>query len=96
MRRVCRTDANQRQIVEALRSLGCSVQHLHVIGRGCPDAIVGHAGVNYLIEIKDSSQPPSKRRLTPDEVEWHQNWRGKVDVVCSIEEAIAILTPPTN
>jgi len=38
--------------------MGVSVQHLHWLGKGCPDLMLGHAGVNYLLEFKDSSQPP--------------------------------------
>jgi hypothetical protein len=37
-------------------------------------------GRNYLIEIKDGSKPPSKRKLTSDEQEWHDTWRGTVYV----------------
>ena len=92
MRRAARTDGNQAMVVHALRSIGASVQHLHYVGGGCPDILVGYRGVNYLMEIKDGSKPPSARKLTPKEKAWHENWRGSVHVVLSAEEAINIIT----
>ena len=39
--RACKVDANQAAIVKALREYGCSVTHLHRVGDGCPDLLVG-------------------------------------------------------
>jgi len=88
VRRAARTDANQPEIVAALRAAGCSVQHLHTIGGGCPDILVGRAGKNYILEIKDGAKAPSGRQLTEDEKEWHRTWRGVVHTVCNIAEAL--------
>lgn len=84
-----RVDANQREIVEALRVVGCSVQVLSAVGHGCPDLLVGHHGANILLELKDGSKPPSARRLTEDEERWHRGWQGEVVTVASIDEALA-------
>ena len=86
--KAARVDANQPEIVEALRAVGCTVQHLHTVGKGCPDLLVGRAGRNFLLEIKDGNKPPSKRKLTADEKEWHQTWTGQVIVVNSVDEAL--------
>ena len=75
--------------VKALRAAGATVQHLHTVGHGCPDILVGIRGCeNYLLEIKDGAKPPSKRRLTKDEARWHRRWRGQVDVVKDVDEAL--------
>lgn len=84
-------DANQSRIVAALRAVGATVQPLHMVGAGVPDLLVGYHGVNYLLEVKDGEQPPSARKLTAEQVEWHAAWRGNVAVVCNIEEAITII-----
>ena len=76
MRRSARVDANQAAIVAVLRKMGASVQSLAAIGGGCVDLLVGYRGVNHVVEIKDGDKPPSKRRLTDDQVDWHRNWRG--------------------
>ena len=89
MRRAAKIDDNQPEIVEAARRMGCSVQPLHSVGKGCPDLLVGISGINDLWEVKDGSKPPSARRLTPDQIEWHDAWRGHVQVVDSVEKAIA-------
>ena len=88
----CRVDNNQREIVSALRSAGASVQLLHMIGHGAPDLVVGYGGQNHLLELKDGSKPPSARRLTPDEEQWHKNWKGQVAIVCSAKEALKLLS----
>lgn len=91
--RAAKVDANQSEIVEALRRVGCSVQLLHMVGKGCPDLLVGNMNqngvhVNWLLEVKDGSKPPSARKLTADQEIWHDNWRGQVTVVCSVHEAL--------
>lgn len=89
MRRASKVDDNQREIVSALRLAGVSVQLLHAVGGGCPDLLCGYRGKCYTLEVKDGAKPPSKRRLTPDQVEWHESWRGQVAVVHSVSEAFA-------
>ena len=86
-----RVDANQAEIVADLRGIGATVQHLHEVGKGCPDLLVGWQGNNWLFELKDGSKPPSKRRLTPDEQIWHNEWRGTVIVIRSFEQALQYL-----
>ncbi|WP_116082067.1 hypothetical protein [Tropicimonas sp. IMCC34011] len=91
MRRAAKVDSNQSRIVAALRKIGASVQPLHAVGGGCPDLLVGFRGLNRVIEVKDGDKPPSARKLTPDQVEWHGAWRGQVDVAKDEDEAFAIL-----
>jgi len=93
MRRAAKVDANQVAIASALRQIGCSVLHLHTIGRGCPDLLVGrHNCGNILLEIKDGSLSPSRRRLTEDELRFHGTWLGPIAVVDSIDSAIRAVT----
>lgn len=91
MRRAAKIDANQPAVIAALRQIGCTVQPLHAVGKGCPDLLVGFIGGNVLLEIKDGNKPPSARLLTPDQVDWHQMWKGPVAVVKTPEEAIAVV-----
>lgn len=83
-----RTDRNQSEIVRALRQAGATVTATHEIGKGFPDLAVGYRQQNFLIEIKDPLQPPSRKRLTPDEKQWHEAWRGSVVVVETPEDAL--------
>ena len=89
MRRAAKADANQPEIVAALRAAGVTVQPLHTVGSGCPDLLCGFRGVNVILEVKDGSLPPSARKLTPDQVQWHADWKGQCAVVTSAEEALA-------
>ena len=88
MRKFARVDDNHAEIAAALRQVGCSVQSLASLGNGCPDLLVGTHKANFLLEIKDGRKSPSKRRLTPDEKDWHEAWRGQVCVVESVNDAL--------
>jgi Holliday junction resolvase len=92
MRRAAKVDRNQAEIVKALRKAGATVQSLAAIGEGCPDVLCGFERQTVLLEIKDGTKPPSARELTPDQVQWHLNWRGGACVVVtSVGEALAAI-----
>ena len=86
------TDANQKEIVAALRQLpGVTVADTHELGRGFPDILVGCSRSrwgtsNYLIEIKTADG-----KLNAREALWHDTWRGQVAVAHTIDEALAII-----
>ena len=84
--RAYRVDSNQKEIVNSLREAGYSVQHLHSVGAGCPDILVGINGINILIEIKEGDG-----KLTPAQVVWHAAWKGQVEIAKNQEEAIEIV-----
>lgn len=90
--RVCRVDANQPEIVEEFRRLGCSVEPTHWYADGFPDCMVGVAGFNILVEIKNGAKPPSARKLTKFEGWWHMTWQGQVVVVKDVEEVRALVS----
>lgn len=93
MRRAARKDGNQDQIVADLRRshIGVSVAVTHQLGAGFPDIVIGFRGVNYLIEIKDGSKPPSAQKLTPAEKEFHTGWQGQIDVANDLDEVLRII-----
>jgi Holliday junction resolvase len=91
LRRAAKVDANQAEIVAALRAVGATVTPLHAVGQGCPDILAGYGGLNFLLEVKDGAKPPSARKLTPDQVSWHDTWRGQVAVASSVKEALKII-----
>lgn len=91
MRRAAKIDANHEAVVHALRTAGATVQSLADVGRGVPDLLVCWKGQNLLIEVKDGRQPPSKRRLTADQVAWHSMWPSPVYVVECPEDALEVL-----
>lgn len=87
-----RVDANQAEIVAALRGLGASVTDLHEVGHGCPDILCGYRGRVFLIEIKTETG-----RLTPDEKRWADEWHGgHYYVVRSKEQALDLVTQDEN
>lgn len=92
MRRAAKIDANQTQVVEALRAAGATVQSLAAVGQGVPDLLVGFRGQTVLLEVKDGRKPPSKRRLTEQQLEWQGAWRGgALAVVDGPDAALRVL-----
>ncbi len=85
-----RIDANHSEIVAALRRVGAQVQSLASVGGGVPDLLVAFRGGWYVLEVKDGSKPPSKRRLTPAEAEWHMQFNdaAPVWIVNTVDEAL--------
>ena len=92
MRRAAKIDANQTQVVEALRAAGATVQSLAAVGQGVPDLLVGFQGKTLLMEVKDGRKPPSQRQLTEDQLKWHGVWRGgPVAIVDGPDAALRML-----
>jgi len=91
MRHAARIDANQEQIVSALRAMGATVR-IVTQGNGLPDLLVGFRGITILMEVKDGQKVPSARKLTPAEQKFFDEWRGGiVAIVNSVDEAIDLL-----
>lgn len=89
MRRSGRRDANHAAIRDDLRARGFLVLDLGSVGGGCPDLLVAWPGGMVLLEVKDGAKPPSARKLTPDEAEFHRLWGAHVREVLSLAEALA-------
>lgn len=68
MRYAARVDANQEQIVSALRAAGA---YVWIIGLPV-DLLVGYKGHTFLVEVKDGS----KKRLTKLQADFFENWSG--------------------
>ena len=86
--RAKKVDANQKSVVDSLRERGFSVAVTSALGKGFPDLIVGKNGFNLMVELKDGNKPPSARKLTPDEVEFHNSWLGKIVVANNVDEIL--------
>jgi hypothetical protein len=68
MRYAARVDANQEQIVSALRGAGA---YVWIIGLPV-DLLVGYKGHTFCVEIKTDS----RKRLTKLQADFFENWSG--------------------
>lgn len=90
MRQAARRDTNEQQIVIALEACGCSVTRLSQ--SGVPDLLVGFSHpitghpITTLMEVKEA-----KGTLTPEQEEWHADFRGEVHIVRTIDEALKVV-----
>ena len=85
MRRA-KVDQNQKELVEYARSIGATVTHLHSVGSGVPDILIGYNGSNYLAEIKNE-----KGKLNALQVKWFNNWSGQARVIRTKEDINELL-----
>ena len=89
MKKHGRVDANQSEIVGFLRAIpGVTVISLASLGGGVPDIMVGRNGRNYMFEIKDPEKPPSQRKLTKAQKDFHLLWRGQVSIAETFGEIL--------
>jgi len=87
MRYAARTDANQTEIVAALRKAGA---YVWVIGLPV-DLLVGYKDRTFLVEVKTTS----KKRLTSLQADFFNNWSGstlaRIDSVKAALNMIGVL-----
>lgn len=78
MRRAARRDANEPDVIKALRQVGATV-----VQQDWCDLVVGYRGQNYLLEVKTESGDlkPSQERLLSE-------WRGHYAIVRSPADAL--------
>lgn len=88
IRRAAKIDANQPEIVQALRDAGASVWII-----GLPvDLLVGYKGRNFLMEVKDGSKPKSQKKLTSLQENFFSDWTGQVVKVETVDQALQCIS----
>lgn len=88
-----RVDDNHGEVVTGLREAlpEATVFDLSGAGKGIADLLVGYAGRNYLIEVKDGEKIPSARELTDAQKEFHGSWQGQVAIATTAAGAVAAI-----
>ena len=88
MRRAARVDANQAEIVAALRQAGASVYLIQLP----VDLLVGYAGKTALVEIKNPASRYGRAGANANQANWLEGWRGgTAALVDSVEAAQRLL-----
>lgn len=88
-----RIDANQPEIVDAIRELGASVMVASNFGNGFPDLIVGVPLNTLLIEVKNPAGDYGRRGLNKLQKAFHASWPGPIYMARSVAEAMDIVKP---
>lgn len=87
MRLKAKVDANQPEVVKAMRKIGAVVTPMHQLGKGVADLLVSWRQKWFVMEVKSKS----KSDLTPDQIEWIAEQRAAVVIVTSPAEAVMFL-----
>jgi hypothetical protein len=62
------------------------------LGNGKPDLVVAvNPLVTFVVEVKDGTKPPSKKKLTEDEIKFRDSWKGRYVVIESVDDVINLL-----
>lgn len=88
-----RRDGNHEQLARTFEQLGCTVADLSHAGLpGWPDVVVGCAGVDRLVEIKNPETRYGRAGLNPNQQTFSRDWRGgRLFVVSTPDEVIALV-----
>lgn len=90
MRWAAATDANQAEIMRALRKVGLSVVDLSRVGQGVPDLLVSDGSQMWLVEVKIPGAKMNRRQK-----DWHLLWKGKPPIIgSSFDEIYRAITKP--
>ena len=80
MRRAARVDATQKEIVKALRDIGCTV---YIIQEPV-DLMVGYRSRTLCLEVKT----PGAWKLTPQQQLFFATFRGEAYIVENVDQAL--------
>ena len=95
-RYAARVDGNHEEIVTGLRKLGVWAWSTAALGDGFPDVLAWWAGCFTLLEIKDPTQVPSKRRLNEREQAFFDTCPGRKAVVETLNQALVAIGHPAR
>lgn len=86
-------DGNHDALKAVFLQLGCSVADLYNAGLpGFPDIVVGVAGKNALVEIKNPETAYGRAGLNNNQTAFERDWRGAKPFVVSDElEVVALV-----
>lgn len=83
-----RVDANQSEIVQVFKQLGCSVFDTSRVAGGFPDLLIGKNKKTVLVEIKSSE----KAKFTTAQELFMMTWRGSTVVrINDVDSAIRLV-----
>tara|TARA_R110000803_G_scaffold142564_3_gene208831 strand:+ start:169 stop:459 length:291 start_codon:yes stop_codon:yes gene_type:complete len=86
-----KVDANQHQIIDDLKKIGCQVEPL-MGSAGMPDLICCLRNRLVMFEIKN---PDGKNKVNSFQIDFHEKFKGHCHVVRSSQEALEIMTKET-
>lgn len=90
-RRAAKVDENQSALVELIRAMGVSVAITSAAHDGFTDLVIGFGGVTVLVEVKDGSKEPARRKLTPQQATFHGSFKGAITVIENEQQAVELV-----
>jgi hypothetical protein len=85
--RAAKVDQNQAQVVSALRAAGARVLSLAKLGEGCPDLLIGYAGLLILMELKNPGTARGRKGLNEAQRLFFAEWADYPLALCDGPES---------
>jgi len=82
-RRAAKVDANQPEIVKALRAINGVTVEL-----GMDDLLIGYKGANYWIELKEVGK---EKQIKPHQAMLAEKWKGQYLITSSLDEILELM-----
>jgi hypothetical protein len=86
--RARKVDANQREIVQALRQAGWHVTDLSAVGGGVPDLLATQFGQAHLVEVKTGER---KYYFTQPQLDYQVACKANIFVIRDIKDVISFI-----
>jgi len=94
-RRAAKTDANQPEIVKALRKSGWYVLIISQL-KNCCDLMISKAGRTIAVEVKDGTKGKASQKLTEGEEKFMSAWQGEYKIIASLDDVEALSAKTSN
>lgn len=88
MRWAAKLDANHNEVREHLEKNGYTCFSTAQLGHDFPDLIVARDKFTGLVEVKDGSKPPSRRKVSHGQESFRKTWPGIVITALSGPHAL--------
>ena len=94
-RRAAKTDANQPEIVKALRKSGWYVLIISQL-KNCCDLMISKSGRTIAVEVKDGAKTKAAQKLSEGETKFMENWQGEYRIIASLDDVEALNAAQSN
>ena len=88
-RRAAKSDANQPEIVKALRKSGWYVLIISQL-KNCCDLMISKNGRTIAVEVKDGAKPKAAQKLSEGETKFMTQWQGEYKIIASLDDVEAL------
>ena len=93
--RAAKVDANQPEVVKALRKAGWYVLIISQL-KNCCDLMISKNGRTIAIEVKDGAKSKAAQKLSEGETKFMNAWQGEYKIIASLDDIGGLSAKESN